>query len=411
MMVSLLQGQDNGQQRITPPAPILDPIGYEKSRVALWKSALRDMYGPLTQNLLIDINRADLASSPPRLNQPNPRPDLGVVNVTNFETIVSLSSSFLHRKVVPQKGGWVFVRDASAADTANARYEAALRWLESVKQSELTSLLNDGVPFANLSPESKTIFAKFCNNRGLQKKMANGEFASAEVRLSFVGSYKDSQGQRKTILLDLGSRMSETEDARRDKLQRTYARPLENPQPKPKPELGELSFEKGDLLLIEDVVKLANATFNRNIFYDGRFSKCYCYIQGHFTKESFLKYMKVMSPMIEWEYVKTLEECRDEIVGAIRKIVAPLVDLNRAPKGITFDQLLQGSTLRGREMYDAFPPLKQILQQLKLSEETPFVLSPALTIQMVADGNDLEPEDRPGSSPIGNSWSMTLGNR
>ena len=78
---------------------------------------------------------------------------------------------------------------------------------------------------------------------------------------------------------------------------------------------------------------------------------------------------------------------------------------------MSFDQVLQGSTVIGRDMYEAFPFLKEMLSQMKLSGDTSFVLSPALTIQMVGDGADLEPNDPAGSSPLGNSWSITLGNR
>lgn len=400
-----------GSGATMPPAQAQDPVAFEKSRVALWQSALVDSFKIFKQNIVIDFNKADLPFSPPRIVQPNPREDLGDIKVTDPNTIVDLASYFLHRKKIPLKGGFALARDADYSDSPNARYERTIKWLRQVKSAELSTLLNDGVPFANLSQASKEIFARFCGNRGLQKKMATGDFASAEVRLSFVGIYRNSAGTRSTLLLDLDSRSWQKEVARRDRLQRLYVKPEKPGVESAKVEVGELVFEKGELLQIDELVKRATIAFKRNILFDGRFSNNYCFIQGHFSKDSFLKYLKAISPIIDWEYLKTLEECRDEIIEEIRHTVAPLVNPTMAPKGLSFDQLLQGSQVRGSDMFSSFPYLQLTLMQMKLPEDTIFTLSPALTLQIVGDGADLEPEDPPGSSPIRNSWSMTLGNR
>lgn len=409
-LIAFLVILQNPQSTITKAPVPQDPVAYEKARVEIWQAALADAFKPINENILVDINKKDLPANPPRLFPPNSRIDLGGSPLDDSKVIVRLMSGFLHRKQVALKDGWALCRDKVHSDTTSSKYDLVLSWLEQAKPSELRAMLTTGVAFANLSPDSQDLFAGLCYNRGLQKKMANGEFASAELRFSFVGHYKDAQGEKKTMLLDLGSRYWPSEKTKRERLAKQYVRPAINPSNRGNKAKGELQFPVGEIVSVDELSVRASKAFGRPILFDGRFSPQYCYVQGSFTRDTFLTYMRTLSQTIDWQFVRTPEENRAAIIEAIKRIIVPLLDDSLAPPGVSFGAALDGKSVRASDVYESFPDLKGMVKQSKLSDDTVFELSPALTLQLVGEGSDLDPLDPPGSSPLTNAWSATFGN-
>ncbi len=397
------------QQSVTPGLPIQDPVAHEKLRVRIWKAALQDAYKPIKQNLIIDINKKEMTGNPPRLVLPGARIDLGVKGPVRERDIIRHSSGFLHRSPVRMKDGWAFRRERAFGTGMQANYEAVINWILSAPKPELKSMLSSGVPFTYLSESSQDIFARLCENHGLQKKMLNGEFASAELRFSFIGNYRDSKGSDSSMTLDLGSREWRSEEIRRNKLQMSYVPPQLDPGLFGRASVGELEFPEGEILTLDELSKLADAAFARTTIYDGRFGPQYVYIQGHFSKESFLKYMQAICKPIDFDYSLTAPELRDRLVKAMIDVLVPLADPATCPKGTSYQALFNGETVRGSDLFSGFEDLKSFMKGRNLPDSQLFRLSPGLTIQLVGEGGENDIGDPPGESPLSNSWGITFG--
>ena len=176
-----------------------------------------------------------------------------------------------------------------------------------------------------------------------------------------------------------------------------------------RPAEGGLDFSAGELLTVGDLVKRADAAFGRVTVFDNRAAPTYCYVQGRFTPESFLRFVKAESSPVAWDDAPRPSDLRLALQDLLRRRLPSVLDPANAPEGIAFSAPLGGDTLSASSLTGSFPALGGMLKANDVPADAEIRLFPALTFQLVGKGGYLDPGDPPGSSPLGNNWSGTYG--
>jgi hypothetical protein len=357
--------------------------------------------------VVVDVGRETLLDHPPRLREagaassPHPAP------IADSDA-VALMGAFLHRNPAPLSDGWAFPRSPESSDSVIANIRALTAWLQSAPPDEIKEMLSDGAPYAYLSQESKMLFARLCFNQGVQKRMASGELSVVDLRLSFVGHCVDPHGKERDLYLDAFSQFTSAGQAGLNRVSSSYVRPQIDLPTRERRPVAPLDFTHGALLTVAELAGRASDALQMRFDFDTRLAKQYVYVQGSFSATTFLEYMRPICRTFDCNLDgATTEQVRSELESVVRQVVPPLLDPKRAPREVGFRDLLAGRTFALRNLLAAFPYYKGN-ESLKLPEDTPVTLVPALRVEISgAPGGDIEPEDPPGTSPTGISWITT----
>ena len=374
-------------------------------RKEAWTASLRKLFAESKGYVVADVDVSRIV------------PAMTTVVRPDEYSQASLVGALIHREPRQLPSGWIFVRGTYTGDNPLNDFALASRWLATITDDELRHLCGDGMSLSEMSPEGRMLFARMCGNRGLQDKMAKGEFVRAAVRMSVAARAIDSKGKPQTLIVDSLFAGSPSETAVTERQEAAY-KAQRGPTggrgvvPYPPDEdsvvSGELDLHEGRLLTVEEVVALARAAFQRGFIADSRIGKSTVYWQGRFTKDRFVEALRTVTNTLEAkESPTTMEAANAAIERVLRDKIAKLIDLSDAPNGLSYEDALKGRQVGVKDLAVSMRGLSNALSSYGLSPNSRFTLVPALAISLSASGSYRDPQ-QPNESPVGNVWSMVF---
>lgn len=359
----------------------------------MWQAALKRAFKGYSSAVVVDVNleaSAPFTAYSPRLTE------------AQFANLFALQ---VGRAAVLQSTGWVFVRQAGSS---LSRFDASLetvKWLSKVPDEELSLLCRSAIAFNDLSEGTKRLLARYCQNPGLQEKMANGEFAAASVRLQVMFSFKDKNGALQTYAADPFQKDSEAMQEVRSKVELAYKQPPIVVETK-RILLGDLDFSEGRLLRLDELMAEARKAFGKHYMFDGRLSQSYVYVQGKFTDKTFLEFMKAVQNVIEPSEISVKpDEVSAIVLDALKNKVAKLIDSSALIEGISSGDVFENRQMSLADLAKLAPAADALLRAHNVPPDTMVTLIPGLEFQLVAPGSTVTD---PKQSPLGNSWAMVV---
>jgi hypothetical protein len=371
------------------------PTSIDK-RLETWKTGLRQSFKAVHGNVVIDLGGSELGIASPRAEMSE------AISESQFARLMSAE---LHRKLTAKPDGWLMTREPGFSKSD--LWLNAEAWLKNVDDDQLKKLCTTGIAFADLSDDTKDLFARMCSNPGLQQKMANGDFASAGVRMAFYATGFDGSGKSVSIPLTSLAKDSSYEKDLRDKLERSYQRPATVPQTFSTPS-GDLDLTSGEVMNLDAIAKLIKTKYKETLEFDPRLGQSNYYLQGRFTEETLVDCVKEATRALPTEIDLSSDAYKKAVDRLFRERVAKLLDPASAPKGLSLDDALNQKQLTAKDLASMFPELQSGLDQRQISPDSVLTLSACLSFQLVGDGAYLAPGSPPNTSAIGNSWGIAL---
>lgn len=318
-----------------------------------------------------------------------------------------LTATQFQREAVHVSTGMAFVRNYMAVASSIGSNASLLRWLTHVDKSELEKLAKSALPFTELSPVSQQFVLKHSDLRGLQEKIAKGEFVSVAVRMQFRANFVDRNGKHRSVSLDPGARFSDLEQACREKARTIYEAKATKPPPSapsedtpPKID-GSLDFSQGRLLTMSEAIKEAAHVFKKPYTCDGRLASSLYYWQGRFTEATFLEFQRrVQQPVDPELQVASTEQIKRALNTFLKDQLAGLLDPKGAPGGLSFLDALNGTQFTALELNAKNPDWAGDFTANHIDPNCTVTLSAALGVDIFGDGSY---DDHTGQSPVENS--------